>query len=130
MENNPVNWIDPSGLDATSWGGDGRSIGDGPKNGNWGGGNWSGGWNPNKHGGIDGPAAPMDSGDESYMYHDICYGKATSDCEKKACDKKLISSLRNLPLNPKKWAHPPKPGTEFDSAKFARDAMEYFNRRQ
>jgi hypothetical protein len=62
--------------------------------------------------------------------HDVCYGQATNDCEIKECDKKLIRCLRDLPLNSKKWPQPPRPGTENDSVKFARDAMEYFKKSQ
>jgi hypothetical protein len=63
--------MDPEGLDITIWGGNGRSFFDGPQNGIWGGKNWSGGWNPKKYGGINGPKPPLDSGDNSYIYHDL-----------------------------------------------------------
>lgn len=73
LMNDPINFFDKYGLDKTSWFGDERSIFDGHRNGNWGGQNWSGGWNPSLHGGQNGPLPPTDSGDICYMYHDICY---------------------------------------------------------
>jgi RHS repeat-associated protein len=96
----PVNHADASGLDQTiiDW--------SGPRNGNWGGKNWSGGWDPRKHGGQDGPAPPLDSGDECYMAHDKCY--ETPGCSSKnksdrkmairRCDLELVTCLAKLPL--------------------------------
>ena len=72
----PIGLTDPLGLDetfmdcGTARGRNGRYCADGPRNGNWGGKNWSGGWNPNQHGGQDGPGAPTDSADACYLAHD------------------------------------------------------------
>jgi hypothetical protein len=118
---------------------------DGPRNGNWGGKNWGGGWNPNQHGGQDGPGAPTDSGDECYMHHDKCWekpecgvdtskmkGKQKEEAEKKkkaairACDLELVRCLRQLPNDPKQWPHPPRPGTEGDSKSFRDHAISWF----
>jgi RHS repeat-associated protein len=130
--NDPVNCYDSDGLDTTTWLGDGRGITDGPKNGNWGGKNWSGGWNPSKHGGLPGPLPAMDSADECYKRHDLCYSKCDiSSCPgnncKRMCDKSLVTELQKLPDNPYKWPRPPRPGTEKDSSDFRRRAIWYFN---
>ena len=127
----PVSCYDSDGLDTTTWLGDGRGITDGSKNGNWGGKNWSGGWNPSKHGGLPGPLPPMDSADECYKRHDFCYSKCDiSSCSgnncKKQCDKTLVNELQKLPDNPHKWPRPPRPGTEKDSSDFRKKAIWYF----
>jgi RHS repeat-associated protein len=125
--NDPINWIDPEGLDSTSWYGDGRTLLDGPKNGNWGGQNWSGGWNANRHGGKNGPLSPIDSGDICYMNHDNCYANSKNcKSEKKACDQALVICLRNLNNSSKNWTFPPRPGTEKDSESFRNWAIWYF----
>jgi RHS repeat-associated protein len=139
--NSPTKFIDPFGLDETFWdcgttrGRNGRYCSDGPRNGNWGGKNWSGGWNPNQHGGQDGPGAPTDSGDECYMYHDRCYEQpaCTTEPDKKkkqdairACDLELVRCLKQLPRDPKEWPHPPRPGTEIDSSTFRDQAISHF----
>ncbi|MBI1746582.1 MAG: hypothetical protein HYR55_08340, partial [Acidobacteria bacterium] len=131
--NSPIRWVDPFGLDRTSWYGDGRSTFDGPKNGNWGGKNWSGGWNPQRHGGVPGPAGPTDSGDECYMNHDNCWGDCSqSNCSSdqkncmKNCDRQLVNCLRRLDRDPRNWPRPPRPGTEGDSSKYRDDAIWYF----
>ena len=131
VSNNPINWRDPYGLDATSYLGDGRSIPNGPKNGNWGGINWSGGWNPQQHGGEDGPLPPTDSADICYMHHDHCYGFVDKQScgggeHKKSCDSTLLNCLRKLSHNPEKWALPPKKGTENMSEAFRTDANSFF----
>jgi RHS repeat-associated protein len=126
----PINWLDISGLDATSWFGDGRALADGPKNGNWCGGNWSGGWNPRWHNGIEGPFPPVDSMDECCQAHDGCYGKCTCKDNKypciKDCDKTLIGCLKKLPDDPSMWPHPPRQGTKEDSRKYRKRAIWYF----
>ena len=132
--NNPLYWIDPLGLDRTSWFGPGRTLGDGPKNGNWGGKNWSGGRNPLLPPGGDGPALPLDSGDECYMLHDICYGSCDSYCGddkecRKACDRDLVNCLRGLNDDPTQWLIPPRTGTEYESFEFRREALRYFGSR-
>jgi RHS repeat-associated protein len=137
--NGPTRWIDPLGMDATTWFGDGRSLFDGPKNGNWGGKNWSGGWNPNRHNGESGSAAPTDSGDECYRDHDNCYGDCDANsCEpgkrqqsqvkacRAQCDRRLVACLTRLPRDPRLWPHPPRSGTEADSADFRDKAIWYF----
>ncbi|OGP50206.1 MAG: hypothetical protein A2Y79_07825 [Deltaproteobacteria bacterium RBG_13_43_22] len=125
--NDPINYFDKYGLDSTSWRGDGRSIWDGPKNGNWGGKNWSGGWNPSLHGGQNGPLLPTDSGDICYMNHDNCYTRA-GDCGKaeRSCDLELVNCLNKLPSNSKEWPSPPKLGTEGDSETFRDWATNHF----
>lgn len=118
----PVNFIDPSGLDATdwfNWSGGRIPIVDGPTNGNWGGKNWSG----SEGGGGTGAGQPTDSGDECYMDHDICYDKCGN---KKQCDKNLVSCLKKLPLDPAKWPRPPRSGTEKESTKYRNGAYWWF----
>ena len=120
---NPVNYFDPYGLDKTTWIplGPGRSITDGPRNGNWGGGKWSGGVS----GGGTGNAPPLDSGDACYMRHDQCYDSGAS---MKSCDAKLINELKSLPADPKAWPTPPARGTEGDSDQFRRGAIIIFGK--
>jgi len=142
VANDPIDWRDSFGLDATSWGGDGRGTSDGPKNGNWGGKNWSGGWNPSKHGGQSGPGQPTDSADECYRDHDNCYGACDQSglsvpnahswriaflakC-KKPCDAKLVECLKKLNKDCKKWPRPPRKGTENDSEDFRDKAISFF----
>jgi hypothetical protein len=139
---NPINEIDILGLDETKWFGGGRSILDGPRNGNWGGRNWSGGHNPEEYGGYSGGGLPTDSGDQCYMEHDICYYKClkkydwpSNRCEdqellsecKIECDMKLVNCLMGLPNDPRNWAFPPKEGTEEDSARFRDWAIMVFS---
>ena len=116
----PVNWGDPEGRDRTIWDpGPGRSIRDGPRNGNWGGKNWSGG----QSGGKLGNAPPLDSADECYMRHDQCYD---SGAGKQSCDVRLIDELLNLPTDPEKWLKPPKKETKDDTVRFLNGAIFYF----
>lgn len=121
MGGDPIGYADPYGLDATLWSpAPGRSVfHDGPRNGNWGGGNWSGG----VAGGKTGTAPPTDSGDACYMRHDQCYdlGKPKS-----SCDSTLVDELRALPVDPKKWTMPPRPGTEGDTIQFLNGAILKF----
>jgi len=117
---NPVSYVDPRGLDKTIWSpGPGRSIADGPRNGNWGGGKWSGG----VPGGGTGTAPPLDSADACYMRHDQCYD---SGAAKKSCDTKLASELKALPADPRQWPMPPRPGTESDTVQFKNGAIFLF----
>ena len=129
VSNNPVYRIDPWGLDYTFMCGDGRSPFN-PGNGNWGGLHWSGGWNPQKHGGVNGSKPTMDSGDECYKDHDLYYDKCKcSDDEKKCkktCNRELIGCLRNLDKDSRKWLRPPRPGTEVDSETFKDHAIDWF----
>ena len=125
--NDPINYFDFKGLDATNWGNTsgGRSpVFDGPTNGNWGGKNWGGGLGPNQ----SGPPAPAtDSADLCYQGHDNCWDncKGNTSCMK-SCDKKLVDDLKKLPGNSKKWPLPPKKGTEKDSEIFRKGAILYF----
>jgi hypothetical protein len=90
----------------------GRGISDGPTNGNWGGKHWSGGrYVPD--GRPNGVSPPVDSGDELYMAHDLCWDRANGDPEaKRACDRGLVKELDALPASPKDWPKPPPQGTE------------------
>ncbi|MBX3618359.1 MAG: hypothetical protein KF839_14735 [Nitrosomonas sp.] len=118
---NPIRWIDPSGLDATNWwnnSGGRNPVTDGPTNGNWGGGNWSGGV-----GKGTGTAPALDSGDECYQRHDQCYDAGTP---KALCDKKLVDELKALSSDPRRWTRPPAPGTEGDSDRYRRGAIIIF----
>jgi RHS repeat-associated protein len=120
---NPVSYIDPMGLDRTIWEpGSGRTWTDGPRNGNWGGKNWSGG----APGGAGGCAPPTDSGDESYMRHDKCWARCAGDraCMR-ACDYALNDELGRLPRDSRKWPRPPRPGTERDTQTM-RDRARWF----
>ena len=116
----PLGWIDPMGLDETTW-----RIPFGPKNGNWGGMCWSGGKSCTSD--TPGTAPPLDSGDRAYMNHDKCYEKAGGNisCVKK-CDKKLVDELKSLPEDSKKWPEPPRKGTEGDSESYRRSAIRHF----
>jgi RHS repeat-associated protein len=136
----PIGLTDPLGLDetfmdcGTARGRNGRYCADGPRNGNWGGKNWSGGWNPDQHGGQNGPGAPTDSADACYMAHDKCYGTPAcslpNENEKRksirACDLQLVRCLQQLPDDSTKWPRPPRKGTENDSQRFRLDAMDWF----
>ena len=124
---NPVNYTDPSGLDETIWApGEGRKRSDAPRNGNWCGGNWSGGWVPSLHKGQDGPLPPVDSLDACCMKHDKCYSANTTKPGIIACDEKLVSELQTLPSDPKTWDMPPRPGTENQSSAYITDAVATF----
>jgi hypothetical protein len=128
VENNPLRWIDPDGLDATDWNNTsgGRSRWDGPTNGNWGGKCWSGGQYSCKDK-SPGNAPPTDSGDQCYQRHDNCYVKCGADAKCiAACDKQLVKELDALPDDPRKWSNPPKPGTERDSRQYRDWARRYF----
>jgi uncharacterized protein RhaS with RHS repeats len=116
----PVSYVDPEGLDKTVWSpGIGRSVADGPRNGNWGGGKWSGG----VAGGATGTAPPLDSADACYMRHDQCYDSGAS---KKSCDAKMVDELRSLAKDPRTWAMPPRPGTERDTIRYLSGAIFLF----
>jgi hypothetical protein len=104
----------------------GRSIFDGPTNGNWGGSKWSGGqYAP--PGRPNGTLPPVDSGDELYMAHDLCWDRVGDDKQgKRACDRDLINGLDALPPSPKDWPRPPPPGTEGDTQWFRNGAKFWF----
>jgi hypothetical protein len=123
----------PFGLklaDATRWTNTdgGRSSFDWPTNGNWCGQNWSGGkYAP--PGAPMGTAPPLDSGDEACMRHDFCYDRAGSDpAQIRACDKTLVDELKVLPDDPRRWARPPRPGTEGDTDWYRWGAIKWFGR--
>ncbi len=125
VQNNPVNWIDPLGLDATNWLNTqgARASGYGPTNGNWGGGCWSGGsysCGPMPYGNLP----PTDSADACYMAHDKCYDSSCNDI--KSCNKEVVQCLQKLPNNPRMWPNPPRPGTEEDSRRYRYGAMKWF----
>ena len=130
VRNNPIRYLDPSGTAATHLvnTGGGRRISDGPTNGNWGGKCWSGGQYA-CGGNPTGNSPPTDSADACYMHHDNCYsscgGNAT--CMEK-CDQTLVDNLDKLSSDPRKWPHPPRPGTEEDSADYRLLAQIYFRR--
>ena len=125
VANDPVDWVDPEGLDATNWFNTqgSRSLFNGPTNGNWGGKCWSGGqYSCNKNG--LGNAPPMDSGDECYQRHDSCYTRRGTN--NMGCDRELVDELQHLPNDPRLWPRPPRSGTEGDSRRFRDWAIRYF----
>jgi len=125
VTNDPVSWIDPLGLDATiliNTAG-GRSVFHGPTNGNWGGGCWSGG-QYSCSGNGPGDAPPTDSGDECYERHDACYFQGKDNT---VCNRRLVKELLQLPVDPRKWPRPPRPGTEGESRRFRSWAIWYFD---
>lgn len=123
----PVNRMDVWGLEESpfDFGGEGRTPLDGPKYGNYCGKNWTGGWNPEQHGGTPGPFASVDSADEKCRFHDFCY----TDCASQGnpgscistCDAKLVRDLKTLPENSSLLERQPPPGKE-DQAEAIRDA--------
>jgi hypothetical protein len=124
----------PFGLklaDATRWTNTdgGRSIFDGPTNGNWCGQYWSGGrFSP--PGAPMGAAPPLDSGDEACMRHDFCYDRAGDDSARiRACDRALVDELKALPQDVTGWSRPPRPGTEGQTDRYRNGAIFYFNRK-
>jgi len=122
VSNSPVTFVDPLGLDQTIWdfGGNGRY---GPRNGNWGGSDWSGGQVPGRNGGRDGTLPPTDSADRCYMEHDRCYERCS---DHRRCDEQLLRCLHNLPWDPRNWPEPPRPGTLLDTLRFMTYAEGYF----
>lgn len=132
VDNNPLRWIDPTGLDKTIWNNTtgGRSRRYGPTNGMWGGGCWSGG----KYScgdNFSGNAPPTDNGDQCYQRHDNCYVQCGVDAKCiTACDRQLVKELKDLPKDPTKWPQPPTLGTETDSAHYRNYAIWWFSRRR
>lgn len=135
---NPLRYVDFYGLDKTTWdsfnSGNGRTIFFGPRNGNWGGQYWSGGWNPEfGNDGKMGPGLPTDSADDCYMQHDLCYQRCEDQCDpanhmecRKACDRSLIQCLTGLGEEPDNWDFPPRTGTRNDTLDYRRKAMDWF----
>ena len=131
VQNDPINWIDPWGLDATNWNNTagGRSRWDGPTNGNWGGGCWSGG-QYSCGGNPMGGSPPTDSADACYERHDKCYDAAGQNNPRgiAACDQQLVNELRNLNNDSRLWPQPARPGTERDSESYRNKAIWWFRR--
>jgi RHS repeat-associated protein len=135
VEGRPIDSSDLFGLDRTIWWpfGEGRNITDnGPRNGNWCGGNWSGGQVPSMSGGRDGTAPPLDSLDKCCMVHDKCYGRCDAlpkglqkSC-RITCDRAAVRCLRSLDDDCTKWQEPPRAGTEADSQIYRDDMMRLF----
>jgi RHS repeat-associated protein len=125
---NPLTFVDPDGLDETSWNNTagGRSRWNGPTNGNWGGKCWSGGqYSCGGH--PMGKAPPTDSADVCYMHHDNCYAQCGDNrlCIA-ACDRTLLKELLALSKDPRKWPLPPLKGTEADSRNYLEQALRRF----
>ena len=115
-------------------GGGERGFSDGPRYGNWGGKNWSGG--------PSGNGQPIDSSDEAYERHDRCYascaGKSTtrsgrypkpSEFQKciRSCDNQLVTEIKNLPRDPRSWPRPPPDrGMDARAREFADAAIFFF----
>ncbi len=121
--------MDRAGPDGVEWGGKGRTIIDGPKHGNWGGKNHSGG--------ADGKQPPVNSADREYKRHDLNYGKAKrtpilGDVKKmqkemiRAADKKLAGALKQLPDNSDHWDMPSSKGDKNASEWFRKKAIWWF----
>ena len=120
---NPNLGIDPLGLEEVIWSpGPNRSIGDGPRYGNWCGGKWSGGVS----GGEVGSAPPLDSMDAICKTHDLCYGPSPSKEQKLTCDATMVKDLKALPDDPKQWPEPTSKGTEKSSKKYKEAAIFIF----
>lgn len=104
----------------------GRSLFDGPTNGNWGGKAWSGGqYAP--PGQPNGSSPPLDSGDDLYRQHDLCFDAAAgSRAAMRDCNRALIQGLDALPESPRDWPRPPPPGTEGDTQRFRSWAEHWF----
>ena len=132
----PLVRIDVLGLDETIWRpGPGRKLGDGPRNGNWCGGNWSGGWAPSIHDGQSGPRPPVDGLDDCCMAHDKCWdacdrlppGAPREACVIGGCDKAFVKCLVDLGDDCTVWQRPPRLKTASDSQVFRDDAIRYFS---
>ncbi len=119
-------------VSSIKWGGKGRSLKDGPKYGNWGGGRYSGGVD----GGKVGTKPPVDSSDEAYKEHDQAYEKtkntpilgdvnAEQKRKIKEDDKMLVKKLKKLNDDPRKWDNPPKE-KNVEDAKFFRGSAKAF----
>jgi RHS repeat-associated protein len=86
-----------------------------PYYGNWGAPLWSGGI----AGGDVGPNPPVDSMDECFKAHDMCYGDRTchlkQTAQRRNCDRRLLQCLSLLPKDSREWANP-APHPEYASA--------------
>jgi RHS repeat-associated protein len=96
----PVTW---------DFGENGRYPWDGPRQGEWMGGNWSGGLNPNQNGGMDGSKAPISSADKCAMEHDKCYesceGKSTD--RPKVCHNRMADPTTTTSLSTESYSYQP-----------------------
>jgi len=105
--NNPILYIDRIGLRSV--------VEDGPRYGNWCGGNWSGGIDTSTNCGVNGSAPPIDSLDECCKNHDLCYERCvnngscneTSELCFEDCDNQLDKCAMNLGDIPSYWESPP-----------------------
>ncbi|VWX55467.1 hypothetical protein VARIO8X_100002 [Burkholderiales bacterium 8X] len=125
---NPLTFGDSFGLDRSNYFNiaNGRSLLNGPTNGNWGGKCWSGG-QYSCAGSPMGSEAPVDSGDACYRRHDECYvACGSSGACRSTCNKNLVDELKALPDDPRKWLQPPVAGTERDSRDFKDSALNFF----
>jgi len=136
----PVNRVDAWGLWSmfgVEFGGEGRPFWQ-PREGNWGGKDWSGGVNPQQNGGEDGNAPSKDSADDIYKTHDTDWrncdtadilandpGKWRKECKRNA-DRDLVDGLSRLPSDPKQWIMPPAPGEEGAANLFRNGAQWLF----
>ena len=132
--NDPVNRVDAWGLEGSAlfdFGGDGRSPADGPKYGNFCGKNWTGGWNPEQHGGKPGPLGSVDTLDEKCRRHDFCWSDSvgTPDVEqsKRQCDEELVDKLKALPKDSSQWERQPPPGKEEQAEAMRKGAIWWFD---
>lgn len=108
---NPLRWLDPFGLiewplDAPMpWNEGAENLPGSPTYGNWGGKNYSGG-----RVGEVGPFPPIDSMDECFKEHDLCYGDRGcwkhDASARRECDRKLLDCLAKLDKDPRKWKRP------------------------
>jgi len=122
----------------TTWRGEGRTVFDGPKHGNWCGKNWSGGWNPERHKGEDGPLDPIDSLDDACKNHDLGAGACVQKdvphggethlerCGKEN-DHRFLRDLQGLPDDPRQWKQPPASGAEFPAYLYKKGATWWYN---
>ena len=131
----PVNRRDAWGLrdDALfDFGGDGRSLWDGPTYGNYCGKVWTGGWNPEKHGGEPGPLPSTDSLDEQCRLHDYCWSDCTGSMNvdqcKGQCDQILVDKLKALDGDSTRWERQPPSGQEDQAEAMRKGAIWWFDR--
>ncbi|OEU68730.1 MAG: hypothetical protein BA863_03930 [Desulfovibrio sp. S3730MH75] len=112
---------------------EGRSLTDGPKYGNWGGGLYSGGVD----GGKVGSKPPVDNSDEAYKKHDLAYERIknktrlgdVSEEQKqqiKEADEDLVDDLEKLDDDPSKWDNPPKEKDVEDAKDYKKGAKLVF----
>ena len=120
-----TNLLDDLGI---SFGGEGRSLLDGPKYGNFGG--------KNHTGGKTGNSMPIDTSDRMYKQHDMGWAeceKLSGDqrqmCKEKE-DKKLVDRLEGLPDDVNKWPYPPPKDLKKDAERFRDGAIFWFKKKK